>query len=90
MTLNSRRTTDLHLATLGNHNVHVGHILAFVTGFGGFDFLDHVHAIDDFTKDDVLAIKERRRDRGDEELAAIGVGARILKMKCQTRKREKV
>jgi hypothetical protein len=42
-----------------------------------FDLGDYVHALDDVSEDDVLAIQMRRSAlrRDDEELAAIGVRA---------------
>lgn len=39
----------------------------------------HIHALDDLTEDDVFAVQERRRHRRDEELAAVGVGAGVLR-----------
>lgn len=68
----------LHLAALGNDDVEVGHVLALVAGPGGLHLLDHVHAVDDLAKDDVLAVEEGRGHGGDEELGAVCVGAGIL------------
>jgi len=43
------------------------------------DLADYIHAVDDLAEDDVLVVEEGRRYRGDEELAAVGVGAGILR-----------
>jgi len=42
-----------------------------------FNRLDDIHAFDDFTENDVLAIKPRSHHRGDEELGSVGVGPSI-------------
>lgn len=68
----------LHLAALGNGNVEVGHVLAAVAGLGSLHLLDDIHAVDDLAEDDVLVVEEGRRDGGDEELGAVGVGAGVL------------
>lgn len=38
----------------------------------------NLHALDDAAEDDVLVVQERRGRAGDEELAAVGVGAGVL------------
>ena len=43
-----------------------------------FDFLHDVHAVDDFAEYDVLVVEEGGGEGGDEELAAVGVGAGVL------------
>ena len=42
-----------------------------------FDLLNDVHAINDFTKHDVLAVQPGAGDSGDEELRPVGVGAGV-------------
>ena len=42
---------------------------------GGYDFLCHLVAFHDFSKNCVFAGKPLRRCNGDEELRAVGVGA---------------
>lgn len=46
----------LHLAALSNDNVQVGHVLATVACLGVLHLLDNVHAVHDFTEDNVLAV----------------------------------
>jgi hypothetical protein len=41
------------------------------------DALDHLHPAADAPEDRVLAVEERRRGQRDEELGAVGVGARV-------------
>merc|ERR1719345_265328 len=43
----------------------------------GLHLLDHVHALGHLAEDAVLAVEEVRLGRTDEELAAVGVGARV-------------
>lgn len=44
------------------------------------DFMHDVHAMDDFTEDDVLVVEVGGRQRRDEELAAVGIGAGVLRV----------
>ena len=53
-----------------------GFLRLFVRG-RVFDALDDVHALLDAPKDGVLVVKPWRGHTGDEELRAIGVGARV-------------
>ena len=69
----------LHLPAQGNDDVQIRHVLAPVPRLGGLHLAHHVHAVDDLAKDDVLAVQEGRGDRRDEELRAVGVGARVLR-----------
>lgn len=73
-----RSLQGLHLAALGDDHILVGLVLAAVARLGGFHHLDDIHAVDDLAEDDVLVVEERRRDGGDEELGAVGVGAGVL------------
>jgi hypothetical protein len=52
---------------------------AYLSGVGseGLDLLDDVHAGDDLTEDNVLAIEPRGDDGGDEELGSVGVGSSV-------------
>lgn len=64
-----------HLTTLGNGNI----LVRLLSGSASILNLAHdVHSIDHFSKDDMLIIQERRGDCRDEELAAVGIGTRIL------------
>ena len=67
-----------HLTTLRDGYIEVRHVFASVTRLGHLHLLDDVHAIHNLSEDDVLAVEERRGDRGDEELRAVGVGASVL------------
>jgi len=73
-----------HLAALGNHHIHIRHVLPSVSRFGVLHLLDDVHTVNDLTEDDVLIVEEGCRDRRDEELRAVGVGARVLEDKSVT------
>ena len=42
-----------------------------------FDLLDDIHAGNDGAENDVFLVEPARDDRGDEELRAVGVGARV-------------
>lgn len=78
------RIPYLHLATLGNHNIQVRHVLAAISSLGVLHLPDNIHAVNNLTKHDVLTVQERGRDGGDEELRAVGVGAGVLLVKlCQ-------
>lgn len=68
----------LHLAALGNDHIQVRHVPASVARLGILHLGDNVHAVHHLAKHDVLAVQERRRDRCDEELRAVGVGAGVL------------
>jgi len=52
---------------------------AYLSGVGseGLDLLDDVHAGDDLTEDNVLAIEPRGDNGGDEELGSVGVGSSV-------------
>ena len=67
-----------HLTTLRDGYIEVRHVFAAVPRLGHLHLLDDVHAIHHLSEDDVLAVEERRGDRGDEELRAVGVGASVL------------
>ena len=67
-----------HLTALRDGYIEVRHVLAAVPRLGHLHLLDDVHAIHDLPEDDVLAVEERRGDRGDEELRAVGIGASVL------------
>lgn len=43
------------------------------------DFPHHVHAVDDFPEHHMLVVQKGGGDGGDEELAAVGVGAGVLR-----------
>ena len=58
---------SLHLTALGNDNVQVRNLLAFVPRLGVLHFPDDVHTVDNLAKDDVLTVKEGGRNCGDEE-----------------------
>jgi len=65
--LDGRRLDDGHLG--------VGSVL---TAFGGLlNGLYHWHSLDNFSEDDVLSVKPRRLDGGDEELGPVGVPAGV-------------
>lgn len=59
------------LATVGDDGVFRGSVAGL--GADVFDLADDGFAVEDFTKDHVLAIQMRRGDSGDEELRAVGV-----------------
>ena len=65
----------LHLTTLADHNIR-SRLLASRPGILHLAY--HVHAIDYLPKDNVLVVQKRGGDRGDKELAAIGVWAGVL------------
>ena len=68
-----------HLATGADDHVKVRDVLAAVAGLGLLHLAHDVHAVEDLAEDDVLAVQEGRRHRGDEELAAVAVGAGVLR-----------
>lgn len=67
--------TPLHLTTHGNGNLLDGLLVARADVF---DLAHDVHALDDLAENDVFAVQVRRWSGQDEELAAVGVGARVL------------
>lgn len=60
--------------------LHDGHILIGLVSRGPsvLNHANNVQAIDDLPKDNVLVVQEGRCRRGNKELAAIGVWARVL------------
>ena len=48
--------------------------VGFLLGSRRVICIDHVHALGDLAKDGVAAVEARLRRKGDEELAAVGVG----------------
>lgn len=68
----------LHLPTLRNSHIQIRHIFTPTSRLGSLHLLHDVHAINDAAKDDVLAVEERCRHGGDEELGAVGVGTGVL------------
>ena len=69
-----------HLTTLRNGNILNRLALGLCQGARILNFGDYVHAVDDIAKDDVLAVQMGRSVLGcdDEELASIGMRARVL------------
>jgi hypothetical protein len=69
-----------HLATLRNSDllrrplVARTHIL---------NLAHNIQALDNFAKDNVLAVEMRRRSGQNEKLAAVGVRTRVLRVYCQ-------
>ena len=51
--------------------------LVAAVGARVLDGVHDLHALDDLAEDDVLAVQVRRGHRRDEELRAVGVGARV-------------
>lgn len=74
----TRLPVFLHLATLRDNDV-LRRLVVVTTTPDILDFLHDVHAVDDFAEDDVFAVEEGRGGAGDEELAAVGVGAGVLR-----------
>lgn len=65
-----------HLSALDNRHILVWLVL------GGASILNHphnVHSVDHLPKNNMLAIQERSRCRGDKELAPVRVRAGILR-----------
>lgn len=50
----------------------------FASGARVLDLAHDVHAINDLTENHVLVVQKRSRHGGDEELAAVGIGAGVL------------
>ncbi len=85
------------------HNAQDQHL--YVDAFGiGTDISEcatagsaHIHALQDLAEDAVLAVQPRREHRGDEKLAAVGVGpgvghaqqARLLVLQLEVLVRER-
>lgn len=69
-----------HLAALRDGDVQIGDVLAAAARLGGLHLADNVHAAvaDDAPEDDVLVVQEGGGHGGDEELAAVAVGAGVL------------
>lgn len=66
-----------HLHHIGPLNLDLRDRSISCTGANTAELVDHVHSLDYFTKDGVLAIEVRSWAQGDEELGTIGVGARV-------------
>lgn len=66
----------LHLPTLGNN--HIIHRLTFSPHPRILNLLHDIHPLNHLTKHDVLVVEIRSGYRGDEKLASVGVGSRIL------------
>jgi hypothetical protein len=45
-----------------------------------FDLLHHVHTFNNFSEYNVLVVEERSRHGCDEELAAVSIWSRVLKI----------
>jgi hypothetical protein len=69
------RTPRSHLTTHGNRNL-LNRLL--VTRAHILDLAHDIHALDHFAEDGVFAVQVRRGSGQDEELAAVGVWARVL------------
>jgi len=69
-TSSSRKGARLELATVGNAH-HLGGAAALRANL--LNVLDHVHAIDNVAKHDVLAVQPGGLDGRQEELGAVGV-----------------
>lgn len=67
----------LHLPTHRNNDILHGAIILLIRPHI-LNLAHHVHAVDHFTKDDVLVIEMRQGHCRDEELGAVCVGARVL------------
>lgn len=65
-----------HLATLGNCNL-LRRLVVLVSSHI-LNLPHNVHAIDDLAEHNVLVVQVWQRNSRDEELGAIGVGARVL------------
>ncbi len=65
-----------HLPTLRNH--HIIHRPTLPPHPRILHLQHNIHALDHLPKNNMLIIEIRRRDRRDEELAAVGVGAGVL------------
>lgn len=65
----------LHLPTLHNHHIARGLLPPRARIL---HLPHHIHAVDHLAKHDVLVVQEGGRHGGDEELAAVGVGAGVL------------
>ena len=78
-----------HLAALGDDDVLEGSLVRVDARV--FYFPDDVHAIYNLAEDDVLAVQPYRGRSGDEELAAVGVGAGVLgwRERCAKSARER-
>jgi len=63
-----------HLSTHTDH--HVAH-RPLGTGTSILNLPDHVHSVDDLSKDNVFVVQKGGRSGGDEELRAIAVGAGV-------------
>ena len=68
------RSQRSHLSALCNDDV-TGR--SFASNSRVLDFVNDVHAIDDFAEDHVLVVQKGRLDRGDKELGAIAVFAGV-------------
>ena len=66
-----------HLATKHDTDVVDGPVALGRVGADLLDAAHDVHTLDDAAEDDVLAVEERGGGARDEELAAVGVGARV-------------
>lgn len=71
---------DSHLPTLSNRHVQIWHVPPTPSSLRLLDLLDDIQAAYNLAKDNMLAVKMRRWYRGDEELGAVGVRARVLEM----------
>lgn len=64
-----------HLSALRNH--HIASRLALPSHSRILDLMNYIHPLHHLPKHDMLVIQEGRLDRGNEELRAIAVLARI-------------
>lgn len=71
----------LHLSALHNRYILVGFFLA---GTSVFDHMNNLHPVNHLAKDHMLVVQEWCGCSCDKELAAIGVGARILLFSVNT------
>lgn len=70
--------TASQLTALGNDNVHVRDIPPFIPRLGVLHLVHDIHAVNYLAEDNVLPVEERSGHGGDEELASVGVGTRVL------------
>jgi hypothetical protein len=72
---------SLHLSALHNRHILVG---LFFAGTSVLNHVYNVHAVNHLAKDYMLLVQEGGGCSCDKELAAVGVGARILPFSVNT------
>ena len=68
--------SDLHLSALSDGNILDGFVRYVSSDV--LDLFNDIHAVNNLSKDHMLAIEMRQRHSSDEELAAVCVWTRVL------------